>query len=228
VKRPKHGLTGTRIYGIWQRMKKRCYTANFAGFAACGGRGIQVCEQWRHDLAAFVADVSQLEHYDCAGFDLYRIDLERDYEPGNVRFVPAKERARNRQGNRRLTFQGKTQCLMDWAEDPSRASLGINYPALVSRLRHGWSVERALTTPLNLYRSDNMDRDAGASVTKQVYRPFYYYERPGFRGVLCELDSDGYVYMSHNDQVIHRSKYSGQFVMLVELHPEPKGENYGN
>jgi hypothetical protein len=261
---PRHGLTDTRIYGIWQRMKKRCYTANFAGYARCGGRGIKVCDEWRHDLTAFVADVSQLEHYNCPGYDIYRIDLARDYEPGNVRFVSAKERARNRQGNRRISFAGKTQCLMDWAEE-----LGINYPALVSRLRHGWSVERAFTTPirkdssdtpgiyftpLDLYRaslyfsgktappplgapddwqaiacnppfrSDNYVAGGNHFVNTIKVLPFHFYPFPGAMPIICEIDSDGYVYMSHADQVIHRSKYSGQFVMLVELHGEQEGE----
>jgi hypothetical protein len=192
-------------------MKKRCYTKNFAGYAACGGRGITVCDQWRHDLSAFVADVSQLEHYDCPGHDLYRIDLDGHYEPGNVRFVSAKERARNRQGNRRLTFAGKTMCLMDWSDE-----LGINYPALVSRLRHGWSVERAFTTPIPS-RSDH-------TIVKKTIKvlPFYYYPFPGSMPQLAEIDQDGYVYMSHADQVIHRAKYSGVFVPLKEFYEEPE------
>jgi hypothetical protein len=58
--------------------------------------------------------------------------------------------------------------------------------------------------------------------------PFHYYPFPGARPVVCELDQDGYVYMSHSDSVIHRSKYTGQFVPLIEFHsadaPVSKGE----
>jgi hypothetical protein len=52
------------------------------------------------------------------------------------------------------------------------------------------------------------------------YRPFHYYPYAGARPLLCELDHDNFVYMSHNDSVIHRAKYSGKFVPLVELHTE--------
>jgi hypothetical protein len=39
---------------------------------------------------------------------------------------------------------------------------------------------------------------------------------------LAEIDQDGYVYMSHADQVIHRAKYSGVFVPLKEFYEEPE------
>lgn len=54
--------------------------------------------------------------------------------------------------------------------------------------------------------------------------PFHYYAYPGAKPILCELDIDGYVYMSHADQVIHRAKYRGVFVHLVEMHGEAEPE----
>ena len=48
--------------------------------------------------------------------------------------------------------------------------------------------------------------------------PFHYYAYPGAKPILVEIDQDGYVYMSHNDQVIHRAKYGGEFIPLVEFH----------
>jgi len=48
--------------------------------------------------------------------------------------------------------------------------------------------------------------------------PFYYYPFAGAMPILAEIDQDGYVYMSHNDQVLHRAKYRGEFVPLVEFH----------
>jgi hypothetical protein len=119
-------------------------------------------------------------------------------------------------------------CLMDWAEDPSRASLGINYPALVSRLRHGWSVERTLTTPI-----PSKGAIAGGNHFVKTIKvlPFHFYPFPGAIPIICEIDDSGYVYMSHNDQVLHRDKYSGVFVPLVEMHPyrgDQEGENYGS
>jgi hypothetical protein len=49
--------------------------------------------------------------------------------------------------------------------------------------------------------------------------PYHFYPFPGSIPIICEIDDSGYVYMSHNDSVIHRAKYSGKFVALIEMHP---------
>jgi hypothetical protein len=61
-------------------------------------------------------------------------------------------------------------------------------------------------------------------VNQQSYRPFYYYATNWSRPLLCEIDQDGYVYMSHSDKVMHRSKYDGVFVPLIEYHGEIEQE----
>jgi hypothetical protein len=43
--------------------------------------------------------------------------------------------------NRVLEFNGKTQCMAAWAEE-----FDINVGTLSTRLKLGWSTERALTT----------------------------------------------------------------------------------
>lgn len=42
----KHGLYATRIHGIWQTMKARCYNKNTSNFKSYGGRGIKICKEW--------------------------------------------------------------------------------------------------------------------------------------------------------------------------------------
>jgi hypothetical protein len=72
-----------------------------------------------------------------------RIDNNGHYEVGNVRWATSKEQTRNKRNNRIIEFQGRTQCLMDWAKE-----IGITFSALSARLgRLGWSLEKALTTP---------------------------------------------------------------------------------
>lgn len=41
-----HKQSGTRLYGIWQGMKKRCYNPKDLRFHRYGGRGIEICEDW--------------------------------------------------------------------------------------------------------------------------------------------------------------------------------------
>jgi hypothetical protein len=42
----KHGLSKTRIYKLYQEMKRRCYNPNCSSYPNYGGRGIRVCEEW--------------------------------------------------------------------------------------------------------------------------------------------------------------------------------------
>lgn len=87
---------------------------------------------------AFYCDVGP-----CPGpeYTLDRIDNDRNYEPGNVRWATRAEQQRNKRTNRMLTFNGETRCLEEWAR---MTGLGTT---LRMRLRRGWGIERALSTP---------------------------------------------------------------------------------
>lgn len=80
----KHGGHGTVEYIAWNAMVQRCTRASHPAFKNYGGRGIAVCAEWRHDFAAFLAHVGSRPS---AGHSLDRIDNDRGYEPGNVRWA---------------------------------------------------------------------------------------------------------------------------------------------
>ena len=90
--RTTHGLSATRAYRAWKRMKGRCYNKNATGFKYWGGRGIGVCERWRNDFVAFFADMG-----DCpAGRSLDRVDNDADYSPSNCRWASSHEQNNNK------------------------------------------------------------------------------------------------------------------------------------
>jgi hypothetical protein len=71
---------------------------------------------------------------------LDRIDNDDIYKPGNCRWATRLTQMNNLRSNRRITYQGRTQTMADWARE-----LGINYEALHRRLKTGWTVEQAFT-----------------------------------------------------------------------------------
>jgi hypothetical protein len=135
----KHGGHGTLTYARWKSMMQRCYTQSASNYRYYGGIGISVCERW-HDYASFVADMGQCQN---KSLTLDRIDGAKNYEPGNCRWATKTEQNRNRSHCVELEYQGRKMILRDWAVE-----IGISPNALAQRLYLGWSVERALTTPL--------------------------------------------------------------------------------
>ena len=49
----KHGMYYTHLYWVWSGMKKRCESPKHPAFKNYGGRGIQVCKEWKQDFRAF-------------------------------------------------------------------------------------------------------------------------------------------------------------------------------
>ena len=135
-----HGLTHHREYDTWRNMMKRCYDPKNPKYPRYGGRGIGVCREW-HDASVAIPFFEKMNRK--RGETLDRIDNDRDYSPENVRMAPAKIQARNKGNTTRLTFQGVTKSVGEWAEE-----LGISHNTLFARLRYGWSVQSILTQPL--------------------------------------------------------------------------------
>ena len=135
-----HGMEGSLAWQTWESMKHRCYKKSSRGYSNYGGRGIRVCERWRHSFKAFLEDMGPRPSAD---HSIDRIDNDGDYEPGNCRWALRSEQSRNRSDNRILEYRGERMCMTDWAR-----RFGIRKSTLHSRLERGMSVEEALTTPV--------------------------------------------------------------------------------
>ena len=136
-----HRGTGTRLYRIWEGMKKRCYEKTHAHFKDYGGRGITVCDEWVKSFEAFRDWALANEYRDNLTID--RKDNDGPYCPDNCRWATHKEQQNNMRSNRTITYKGETKTLTQWAE-----LAGLNKKTLQYRLNNGWSVEQAITTPI--------------------------------------------------------------------------------
>lgn len=139
-----HGLTKSAEYKIWCGIKRRCYNVNEKCYPRYGGRGIKMSEDWRNSFAAFIADIgnrpSPLHSID-------RINNNGNYEHGNCHWVSNEMQAKNRRSNVHLSCLGKSMTLSEWAR-----LYKINPTTISTRLKLGWSVEKAITSPV---RSSN-------------------------------------------------------------------------
>lgn len=134
-----HGLSQTPEYQIWASMCSRCTNPNHQAFSNYGGRGITVCDQWLQSFEAFLADVGARPS------DLHSLDRfpnnNGNYSPSNCRWATTTQQNRNTRMNVFLRHNGRSQTVSAWSEE-----LEIDSTTIRARLKRGWSVERALTT----------------------------------------------------------------------------------
>jgi hypothetical protein len=97
-----HGLSDTRIYNIWTDVKKRCYNKRNKEFHNYGGRGISVCEAWKHNFIDFYNWAMDNGYSDDLTID--RMDVNGNYEPSNCRWATWSEQGRNK----RISNRNKT------------------------------------------------------------------------------------------------------------------------
>lgn len=133
-----HGMSGSREFATWTDIQTRCLNANSTGFKNYGGRGIKVCERWRTSFDAFLADMGPRPS---SRHSIERDDVDGHYEPGNCRWATAAEQARNKRNNRRITINGVTKTMTDWA-----SAAGLTPSAMLYRINAGQSGE-ALIAP---------------------------------------------------------------------------------
>jgi len=125
------------LYQRWTSLRSRCNNPDDHAYENYGGRGVTYDPRWDM-FEVFLAEVgipSNLKH------QLDRIDNDKGYFKGNVRWVPQQKNLNNKRTNRSLTHDGRTQTIAEWAEE-----LNIHYRTLNNRINRGWDVQRALTT----------------------------------------------------------------------------------
>lgn len=126
-----------KITSQWRQMIARCYDPDHPKYASYGGRGIRVCDRWIC-FRLFVEDMGKRP----VGMTLNRIDNDGPYSPENCEWADNFTQQQNRTDNRKLTLNGETLCIAEWAR-----RLGVTREALRNRVLRGWDDEDALLRP---------------------------------------------------------------------------------
>jgi hypothetical protein len=106
------GYKMSREYHAWSHAKGRCFNPTDAKYAQYGGRGITMCPAWAADFAVFLRDVGLCPD----GMTLDRIDVDGNYEPGNVRWASDDEQRNNKQQTVWVTVDGLRLTLKQFAQ----------------------------------------------------------------------------------------------------------------
>lgn len=150
----KHGEYKSPTYKSWAAMKHRCSNPKYKGYHNWGGRGIKVCS----GLLEYTDFVAVIGHRP-GGTSIDRIDNDGNYSCGkceecaangwtmNIRWLSNSGQLRNTRFNIRHNHDGKSLTIPEWAE-----IVGIHKNVLWKRLAQGWTMERALATPVQQRR----------------------------------------------------------------------------
>lgn len=133
-----HHLSEDPIYRKWIYIRKRCNNPNASDYENYGGRGIKMCQEWENDFMAFYKYVKPMFK---ENLQIDRIDNDKGYEPGNIRFVDAK----TNNSNRRTTIKYKDGTLYDYCREN-----GLNYFLVWGRIKRGWNIDRAINEPVDM------------------------------------------------------------------------------
>lgn len=114
-------------------------------FKNYGGRGIKICSRWLGSFEAFREDMAPTYQ---DGLTLDRIDNDGHYCKENCRWATLLEQGSNRRTNHKIEFQGETLTIMQWER-----KTGLKNRVINNRLQSGWSIEKALTTPIDTTRN---------------------------------------------------------------------------
>ena len=140
IKSKKHGGYKTRLYHIWVGMRHRCFAPTDKYYRNYGERGITVCDEWANDFITF-RDWA-LTHGYADNLTIERIDVNGNYEPQNCCWITRAEQPKNTRISKRYTYNGETKTLRDWS-----VALGGCPDLVKDRLKRGWDIEDAITTP---------------------------------------------------------------------------------
>lgn len=132
----KHGATGTSLYKRWNHIKSRCLRPQDPAFKCYGGRGITICEEWARSYEAFAAHIGEPPS---ENHSIDRIDNNRGYEPGNVRWALPVDQCNNTRRNRVVEVDGQAMTVAQW----SRVT-GVSQCLIIYRLNAGWDARDAV------------------------------------------------------------------------------------
>lgn len=142
-----HGQSKSKEYGVWEEMVQRTTNPNNPSYHNYGGRGIGICDRWRFGeggKSGFECFIEDVGHRPSSKHCIERKDNNGNYEPSNCVWATRKEENNNTRWNRIVEYMGKSQSVALWADE-----LGMDYATLSTRIRRGWSVERAFTAQVN-------------------------------------------------------------------------------
>lgn len=96
-----HGLSRHELYPTWYAIKRRTSNPDNIDYKYYGARGISMFKPWFDDVSVFIDYIESTLGSRPTGHTIDRIDVNGNYEPGNVRWASHKEQMQNQRRNQK-------------------------------------------------------------------------------------------------------------------------------
>lgn len=132
IQKTKHGLSNSKEYKAWCNMMQRCIHKPDKNY---GLRGITVALELQ-EFSAFFNYMGPCPE----GLTLERVDVNKGYERGNIRWATPEDQARNKRTSVKFSLGGETVNAVDLAD-----RLGVSPSTITSRVKAGRSLEEIIS-----------------------------------------------------------------------------------
>lgn len=120
-----HGESHTKLFYIWQDLRKRCKNKSHHAYKYYGGRGIKVCKEWEESYINFKEWA--INNGFKEGLTIDRVCNNLEYSPKNCRWVTMKVQNNNKRSNHYVYIFGEKLTLAQVSEKYNITPGKINY-----------------------------------------------------------------------------------------------------
>ena len=127
-----------KIKFVWKNMKQRCYNKNHKSYHNYGGRGIEICDEWKNNFSKFhkwAIDNGYNPNAPRGECTIDRINVNGNYEPSNCRWISNIEQQQNKRNNNLVTYKGETKTVTQWEKE-----INISRRTICRRLKEGLDI----------------------------------------------------------------------------------------
>lgn len=137
--RKTHGMSDSHEFSTWAGMIDRCTNPRSEEFKYYGGRGIKVSPEWLSSFRKFYEEMGPKPGPE---YSIERKDNDGDYSAQNCRWATRIEQMQNTSRSVRITIDGETHVMAEWAR-----RVGISSSTIELRMKRGMSPRDAVLTP---------------------------------------------------------------------------------